>query len=119
MLGRAVSSSTPMDLQPRPTMASERPLMNCHGFSPGPTHGCAYCAVGMQRALESATGLPSIATSAASMLGFLTPADVRRSFNRASGAVGRDVDAVNLPGRSCDFLAVWVLKVQRSPADRP
>jgi len=41
-------------------------------------------AVGMQRALESAIGLPSRSTSASRMLGFLTPADVRRSLTLAS-----------------------------------
>ena len=45
----------------------------------GPTMGCPYAAVGMQRALDSAIGLPSRSTSASWMLGFLMPADVRRS----------------------------------------
>ena len=44
------------------------------------TMGCPYAAVGMQRALDSAIGLPSRSTSASRMLAFLTPADVRRSF---------------------------------------
>jgi hypothetical protein len=34
----------------------------------------------MQRALDSAVGLPSRSTSAAWMLAFLMPADVRRSL---------------------------------------
>ena len=42
--------------------------------------GCPYVAVGMQRALDSAIGLPSRPTSALWMLVFLMPADVRRSF---------------------------------------
>ncbi len=42
--------------------------------------GCPYDAVGMQRALDSAIGLPSRPTSASWMLVFLMPADVRRSF---------------------------------------
>ena len=42
--------------------------------------GCPYDAVGMQRALDSAIGLPSRSTSALWMLVFLMPADVRRSF---------------------------------------
>jgi hypothetical protein len=54
--------------------------MNCHTLSPGPTQGCPYIAVGMQRALDSLIGLPSRSTSASWMLAFLMPADVRRSF---------------------------------------
>jgi hypothetical protein len=42
--------------------------------------GCPYCAVGMHRALESAIGLPRRWTSAAWMLVFLMPAEVRRSL---------------------------------------
>jgi hypothetical protein len=42
--------------------------------------GCPYAAVGMQRALESAIGLPRRSTSASLMLVFLMPADVRRSL---------------------------------------
>jgi hypothetical protein len=54
------------------------PLMNPHatpGFS-----GCPYAAVGMQRALDSAIGLPKRPTSASRMLAFLMPAEVRRSL---------------------------------------
>src|SRR5687767_14999330 len=81
MLGRAVSSSTPIDFQPRSTMGfSDSPLMNCHAFSPGPTQGCPYCAVGMQSALDSAISLPSSSTKASRMLVFVTPPDVSRSF---------------------------------------
>ena len=46
--------------------------------------GCPYDAVGMQRALDSAIGLPRRSTSASWMLGFLMPADVRRSFTARS-----------------------------------
>ena len=42
--------------------------------------GCPYAAVGMQRALDSAIGLPSRSTSALWMLVFLMPADVRSNF---------------------------------------
>ena len=42
--------------------------------------GCPYNAVGMQRASDSAIGLPSSSTSASWMLAFLMPADVRRSL---------------------------------------
>src|SRR3954451_9547138 len=81
MLGSAVSSNTPTDFQPRSTIGlSEFPLMNCQALTPGPTQGCPYCAVGMQRAVESAIGLPSRSTSASRMLAFVTPPDVRRSF---------------------------------------
>src|SRR6266511_2677816 len=53
--------------------------MKLHAIS-GLTWGCPYCAVGIQRALESAIGLPSRSTSALWMLAFLIPAEVRRSF---------------------------------------
>ena len=39
-----------------------------------------YVAVGMQRALDSAIGLPRRSTSAPRMLVFLMPAEVRSSF---------------------------------------
>ena len=55
------------------------PLMKRHALT-GPTWGCPYPAVGMQRALDSAIGLPSRSTSALWMLAFLMPADVSRSF---------------------------------------
>ena len=42
--------------------------------------GCAYAAVGMQRALDSAIGLPSRPTSASWILVFLMPAEVSRNF---------------------------------------
>jgi hypothetical protein len=42
--------------------------------------GKAYAAVGMKWALDSAIGLPSKSTSAARMLAFLMPADVRSNF---------------------------------------
>src|SRR5215467_2749767 len=80
MLGSAVSSSTPTDFQSSPHMGlSDRPLMKRHAW-PGWAWGCPYVPVGMQRALESAIGLPSSSTSASWMLGFLMPAEVRRSL---------------------------------------
>src|ERR1039458_8347014 len=54
------------------------PLMNCHAW-PAPS-GLAYIAVGMQRALDSAIGLPRRSTRASRMLVFLMPAEVRRSL---------------------------------------
>ena len=64
-LGSAVSSSTPTDFQPRSTIGERCscPLMNRHAWR-GPAPGCPYDAVGMQRALHSAIGLPSSSTSA-------------------------------------------------------
>src|SRR5262245_29293392 len=53
--------------------------MKLHAIS-GLTWGCPYYAVGMQRALELAIGLPSRSTSASWMLLFLMPAEVRRSL---------------------------------------
>src|SRR6478736_999795 len=47
---------------------------------PGLPWGCPYPAVGIQRALESAIGLPSRSTSASWMLAFLMPAEVSRYF---------------------------------------
>src|SRR3954468_18522686 len=80
MLGSAVSSSSPKDFQPSSHKGVEaRPLTNRHAPA-GPAMGCAYAAVGMQRALHSAVGLPSSRTSASWMLVFLMPADVGRSF---------------------------------------
>src|ERR687895_2827346 len=80
MLGSAVSSSTPNDFQPNSHMGvlGSCPLMNRHA-APGPAMGCAYAAVGMQRALDSAIGLPRRSTSASWMLAFLMPADVSRN----------------------------------------
>src|SRR4051812_17399879 len=55
------------------------PVMN--RYAPRmPPGACPYDAVGMQRASHSAIGLPSSSSIASLMLGFLMPADVRRSF---------------------------------------
>src|SRR6187551_3443204 len=95
-LGRAVSSSTPMDFQPSPTVGvpDSCPLMHRHAWR-GPAMGCPYNAVGMQRASHSAVGLPSSSTSALWMLAFFMPADVRRSFKLPPefGGVGENVPA--------------------------
>ena len=69
---------------------SDFPLMNRHAFSPGPTHGCPYIAVGMHRALESAIGLPSRSTSVSRMLVLVTPPDVRRSFKIPPDSISMD-----------------------------
>src|SRR5262245_46691263 len=81
MLGSAVSSSTPTDFQPNSVMGQlgSRPLMKCHALN-GWTWACPYPAVGMQRALHSAIGLPSRSMSALWILVFLMPADVSSSF---------------------------------------
>ena len=70
-----------MDFQPSPTVGVpvSWPLMHSHAWR-GPAIGCPYSAVGMQRASDSAIGLPSSSTSASLMLAFLMPAEVRRSF---------------------------------------
>src|SRR5574342_779522 len=83
MLGSAVSSSTPRDFQPNSHMGvlGSRPLMKHHArAAPAAPPGKAYVAVGMQRALDSAIGLPSRSTSAPWMLAFLMPAEVSRNF---------------------------------------
>lgn len=84
MLGSAVSSSTPTDCHPSSHMgvSGSRPLMNRHAPDPGPTPGCPYIAVGMQRARHSAIGLPSRPSSAARILAFFTPADVSSNFTK-------------------------------------
>src|ERR1700756_111581 len=83
MLGSAVSSSTPRDFQPSMHIGSEScPVIQRHA-APGPALGCPYAAVGMQRALDSAIGLPRRATSAVWVLGVVVPESVRRSFTRA------------------------------------
>src|SRR5450759_4922044 len=80
MLGSAVSSSTPNDFQPSSHMGvlASRPVMNFHAMAAPP--GMAYVAVGMQRALHSAIGLPRRSISAFRMLAFLMPAEVRRNL---------------------------------------
>jgi hypothetical protein len=59
---------------------------------PGPAMGCPYDAVGMQRALDSAIGLPSKSTSASWMLAFLMPADV--SSNRMKPLPDHQTDVI-------------------------
>src|SRR5262245_27840652 len=67
----------------------------------GLTWGCPYCAVGMQRALDSAIGLPRSSTSAAWMLVFLMPAEVSRSLMLPPGVtVSNWVLTQRLSGRA-------------------
>src|SRR5689334_1650607 len=83
MEGNAVSSRTPSDAQPSPDMYCQSELGSA-AMKPrtevGPHIGWPHCAVGMQRALHSAIGLPSRSMSALRMLGFVTPPEVRRYF---------------------------------------
>src|SRR6266496_5620711 len=79
MLGRAVSSSTPKDFQPNSHKGVDAfPQISRQAMAAPP--GMAYAAVGMQRALDSAIGLPSRSTSALWMLVLLMPAEVSRNF---------------------------------------
>src|SRR6266480_1038153 len=109
MLGNAVSSSTPMDFQPNSIIGQRGscPLMKFHALG-GPAMGCPYEAVGMQRALDSAIGLPRSSTSASWMLGFLMPADVRRNFMPLPGVVVAGVNVLAAYGstRRRDWLTI-------------
>jgi hypothetical protein len=106
MLGSAVSSSTPKDFQPSSHIGQlgSCPLMNCHAFSPGPTQGCPYIAVGMQRAVDSAIGLPSRSTSASWMLAFLMPAAYEQQFFTAFPDLAPEDEGIAFGD---DVIAVW------------
>src|SRR5215469_13196747 len=91
MLGSAVSSSTPKDFHPNPHMgwkslgvkASEMGKPNSARISRATTAGplgLACAAVGMQRALDWAIGLPRSSSSALWILALLTPPEVSRYF---------------------------------------
>src|SRR5512132_3056851 len=99
MLGSAGSSSTPKDFQPSSHMGQRGscPLMKFHAL-PGPATGCAYDAVGLQRASDAGIGVANRSTSASWMLVFLMPADVRRSFMRPPGVVAA-VEFLRIPTR--------------------
>src|SRR3954452_6546546 len=107
MLGSAVSSSTPRDFQPNSIIGQRGscPLMKFHALG-GPAMGCPYDAVGMQRALDSAIGLPSRSTNASWMFVFLMPADVRRNFMPPPGVVVAGVNVLAAYGslRGRDWL---------------
>ena len=87
IVGRAVSSRTPSEAQPRPEKcfqlgsAATRPRTDF-----GPHMGCPHWAVGTTSAWHSAIGLPSSCTSDDSMLAFVTPPDVSKSFNVPPGS---------------------------------
>ena len=89
MLDSAVSSRIPTDFQPK----SPWPAMKRQAEA-GVHQGWPYSAVGMQRALDSAIGLPSRSTSASRMLVLVTPPDVRRSFKLAPEVGDRGEDAL-------------------------
>src|SRR5438874_770143 len=74
----------------------------------GAAMGCPYDAVGMERALDSAIGLPRSSTSASWMLGFLMPADVRRNFMPLPGVVVAGVNVLAAYGstRRRDWLTI-------------
>src|SRR4029453_15314865 len=74
MLGSAGGSSTPRDFQPNSIIGQRGfcPLMKFHALG-GPAMGCPYDAVGMQRALDSAIGLPSRGARAAGVAGVFVP----------------------------------------------
>src|SRR4029079_237601 len=77
MLGSAVSSNKPTDFQPSWVIwHSSFPLTKPHGFTPGPTSGWPYKAVGMHSAVHSSIGLVSMPVSESWMVGLATPAAV-------------------------------------------
>jgi hypothetical protein len=80
----AVSSRTPIDFQPRSHMGDgDRPAMKRQAEA-GVHMEWPHSAVGIQRALEPAIGLPNRSISASRMLVFVTPRDVRRGLTLAS-----------------------------------
>jgi hypothetical protein len=80
MVGSAVSSRRPTDVQPRPLIWCGGSPTTKPRTEAGPHTEWPHCAVGMQSALDSAIGLPSRSTSAVWMLGFVTPPDVSSNF---------------------------------------
>src|SRR5260221_6759663 len=99
MLGSAVSSSTPKDFQPNPHKGVvARPLISRKAAAAPP--GMAYAAVGMQRALDSAIGLPSRSTRALPMLSLEMPPDVRRNFMMVSFPIHEAIQLAREPRRS-------------------
>src|SRR5205814_1926925 len=79
MLGSAVSSSTPNDLQPKVHIGPPTdPVMKRYTYEGPPGKGCTP--VGIQRALDSAIGLPRRSTNALLMLALVMPLEVRRIF---------------------------------------
>src|SRR6476620_2027678 len=116
MLGSAVSSNTPRDVHPSSHMGQlgSRPLMKPHAIS-GLTWGCPYCAVGIQRALDSAIGLPSRSTSASWMLVFLTPAEVRTSFKTPPVSMSAEKTPPASENHRGAALAVAISRSSRQP----
>src|SRR3954451_18456014 len=104
IVGSAESSRSPNDfhcIEVKPPHGG-MPLTNPRAET-GPQLGCPHCAVGMQRAVASAVGLPNRSTSARRMLVFVTPPDVSRSFkippeSRATGWSGTQPPESSEPG---------------------
>src|SRR3954447_23656797 len=97
MLGSAVSSSTPNDLQPTSHKGLAALPQIARHAPPAPS-GKGYIAVGMMRALDSAIGFPRRPTSASSMLGLLMPEEVRRTFIRPPGVAAAGENALGAYG---------------------
>src|SRR5471030_1690968 len=86
-----------------------------------PPGACPYDAVGMHRASHSAIGLPSRSSIASLMLGFLMPADVRRSFTLPPGVGTADG---NVPQPTDPYAGqtgrrIETHRVALAPASRP
>ena len=82
MVGRAVSSRTPTDFHPRsvsPVASGQRLAVDIHTVS-GKHAGWPHWAVGINSAVLSAKGLPSILSSSSRMLSLVTPPEVRSIF---------------------------------------
>jgi hypothetical protein len=98
------------------------PMMNWYAprIPPG---ACPYDAVGMQRASHSAIGLPSRSSIASLMLGFLMPADVKRSFTLPPGVSTADENVLRptdpyavQTGRPLEIRRLADLATGRGPA---
>jgi hypothetical protein len=80
MLGSAVSSKRPTDLQPKSLMGEGDFPETKRQADAGVHMGWPYSAVGMHKALHSSKGLPRRSSSAPRILAFETPPEVRSSF---------------------------------------
>ena len=81
----------------------------------GPHIGWPHCAVGMQSALDSAIGLPSRSTSAAWMLGFVTPAGREQQLHACLMCVAVMTLSLTVQ-RSGDGEADWTPERNSSPS---
>ena len=78
----------------RPSAVIDQSLLAERRVTSGVHDGCPYWAVGMNSAVESSIGLPSISTNALRMLGFVTPPEV------SSSLIAPAYDRDGQPGRS-------------------